>query len=407
MGAGNGGALPRWAGGLRAPPCQPGLLLFLRQALRGIRTTARTEDLWCRMLEELGGSEQGRTNLSRLLREHPDALPDWVLFSLGGPSERLMADGSEVFLRTSAVKHGFLPLGVALQPLPKPKKKRRRRRRYSSCSDDDYCSDAEGLHESAQLSRLAAEQQQRWRPKSAEQREQELAAALTAGRAAAAAASEAADGGFLLRQPPLPLQLLRGLDAGGMLALGQTCRALRCLSFEQLRREEAALFCEVYSYLRDGWPQHYEPLQLGSAQAGSAGGGPAQRVPTAAERRRMRCLALLCGLAEATAQRWRQHRAGGSRSDRAEVASDKYEIDDAFSLFFKAQVLPGMECLRGGSSDGPALLFIAEGPTLQQLIVQAERSASDELQQKLLPVARAAASRGEALCMHYFHWPKG
>lgn len=51
--------------------CKPGLLPSLRKALGGIRTTARAEDLWCRVLEELGDSQQGRTSLSRLLQEQP------------------------------------------------------------------------------------------------------------------------------------------------------------------------------------------------------------------------------------------------------------------------------------------------------------------------------------------------
>lgn len=268
----------------------------------------------------------------------------------------------QVFLRTSSFKYGFLPLGVALQPLPKPKKKRGGRRRRSSFSSDD-----EGMHESAQLERLAAKQRQQWPPKSKEQQERELAAALAAGRAAAAAAGGAADGSFLLRQPPVPLQLLRCLDAAGMLALGQTCRALRCLSFEQLRWEEAALFCEVYPYLRDGSPQRYEPLQLGTAQAGSAGCGPVARLPTAAERRTMRCLALLCGSAEEAARRWRLQREGGSQSGCAQVASNKYETDDAFSLFFKtaAKAVPGMECLRGGTCVGLGRVLLRGGRGLR------------------------------------------
>lgn len=74
-----------------------------------------------------------------------------------------------------------------------------------------------------------------------------------------------------------------------------------------------------------------------------------------------------------------------------------------------AQTLSPPLCLHFFSCrrDKPALLFVAQGPALQQLIALAECNGSHKVQDKLLPVARAAASLGDALCMHYFHWPQG
>lgn len=194
-----------------------------------------------------------------------------------------------------------------------------------------------------------------------------------AGAAAAeACARGAASQGFLMLDPPLPLELLRCLGAADMLSLSGVCRALRCASFELLRREEVAM--QQMNSPGDSGSACYIPLQLPSdGSGGSGGGGPGldgghgdgqggggqvrgRRQISVAERRRMRCYSLLCGSPEAAAAQHRQHDAEerASRTEEGVEAAPslyaasafgrKYDYDDCFSKAVKAmRIWPGWE----------------------------------------------------------------
>lgn len=153
--------------------------------------------------------------------------------------------------------------------------------------------------------------------KSRQQADEELAAFVASGSAAAAAAcaGDGAGQGFLLSQPPLPLELLSRLDTASMLALPSVCRQLRCTSYELLRREEAAMR-KMNSYLGSST---YVPLQLhGSAIEGG-------RKLSTADRRYMRCISLLCGTPEQAAERCMQYKRDQKASWDSTVCAEAAE----------------------------------------------------------------------------------